>query len=152
MTDVERFLDSFRAFGRAPAPDVYERLFDPADGTVLHPGMRAPLAAGQVRAYMATYLAAIPDFCFEIQAWAERDGTMFVEARNSGTVGGAALEWNTVYCVTLRGDRVLRGRAYGDRVPLLARLMPDMTLAQAASLGAPAPGLDVGHGTQQSAR
>jgi predicted ester cyclase len=142
VTDVERFLDRFRAFGRAPAPEVYERLFEPTEGTVLHPGMTAPLGFKQVRAYMATYLAAIPDFRFEIQTWAERDGTVFVEARNSGTVGGAPLEWSTVYCVTLRGDRVLRGRAYGDRVPLLARLVPEMTLAQAASLGAPAPGLD----------
>ena len=53
-------------------------------------------------------------------------------------------KWGTVYCVTLRGDRVLRGRAYGDRVPLLARLMPEVTLAEAVGLGAPAPGLDVG--------
>ena len=97
-----------------------------------------------LRAYMATYLAAIPDFRFDIQTWAERDGTVFVEAANTGTVGGEPLAWNTVYCVTLRGDRVLRGRAYADRVPLLARLVPDMTLAQVASLGAPAPGLDVG--------
>jgi ketosteroid isomerase-like protein len=148
MNDVERFLDRFRAFGRAPAPEVYEQLFDPVDGTVLHPGMPAPLPVRQVRAYMATYLAAIPDFRFEVQGWAERDGTVFVEARNGGTVGGEALAWNTVYCVTLRGDRVLRGRAYGDRVPLLARLMPEMTLAQAASLGAPAPGLDVGAGNE----
>lgn len=64
--------------------------------------------------------------------------------RNSGSPGGAPLEWGTVYCVTLRGDRVLRGRAYGDRVPILARLLPEMTLAQAAAIGAPAPGLDVG--------
>ena len=90
-------------------------------------------------------IVRIGDFRFEIAQWAERDGTVFVEARNSGRPGGGeTLEWGTVYCVTLRGDRVLRGRAYGDRVPLLARLMPDVTLAQAAALGAPAPGLDVG--------
>jgi ketosteroid isomerase-like protein len=144
MSDVQGFLDRFRAFGRAPSPERYEALFDPAEGTVLHPGMRAPLPAAQVRAYMATYLAAIPDFRFEVETWAERDGTVFVEASNTGTVGGAPLAWRTVYCVSLRGDRVLRGRAYGDRVPLLARLLPEMTLAQAADLGAPAPGLDVG--------
>ncbi|WP_059014666.1 nuclear transport factor 2 family protein [Mycobacterium sp. M26] len=147
MTDVDRFLDRFAGFGRAPDPDKYEDLFDPADGTVLHPGMITPLHRNQVRAYMATYLAGVPEFRFEIVEWAERDGTVFVEARNSGRPGGAeVLEWGTVYCITLRGDRVLRGRAYGDRVPLLARLMPEVTLAQAAALGAPAPGLDVGEG------
>ena len=144
MTDVERFLERFRGFGRRPDPVTYEDLFDPGDGTVLHPGMRTPLGRRQVRAYMTTYLASIPGFRFEVETWAERDGTVFVEARNSGTVGGSPLEWRTVYCVTLRGDRVLRGRAYGDRLPVLARLSPDMTLEQAANLGAPAPGLDVG--------
>ena len=145
MTDVERFLARFADFGGAPDPDKYEDLFDPTDGTVLHPGMTAPLHRDQVRAYMTTYLAGVPEFRFEIAEWAERAGTVFVEARNSGRPGGGEpLEWGTVYCVTLRGERVLRGRAYGDRVPLLARLMPDLTLAQAAALGLPAPGLDVG--------
>ena len=144
MTDTERFLARFRDFGSAPDPDKYENLFDPTDGTVLHPGMVAPLHRNQVRAYMTTYLAGVPAFRFEIVQWAERDGTVFVEAKNSGTPGGEPMEWGTVYCVTLRGDRVLRGRAYGDRVPILARLIPDMTLAQAAAIGAPAPGMDVG--------
>ena len=146
MTEVQRFLARFADFGAAPNPDKYESLFDPVDGTVLHPGMTAPLHRDQVRAYMATYLAGVSEFGFEIAEWAERNGTVFVEARNSGRpAGGERLEWGTVYCVTLRGDRVLRGRAYGDRVPLLARLMPDLTIAQAAALGAPAPGLDVGN-------
>ena len=142
---VHRFLERFADFGAAPDPDKYQSLFDPQEGTVLHPGMVAPLRRDQVHAYMTTYLAGVPEFHFDIAEWAERGDTVFVEARNSGRPGsGEVLEWGTVYCVTLRGDRVLRGRAYGDRVPLLARLMPEVTLAQAAELGAPAPGLDVG--------
>lgn len=145
MTALSRFLENFADFGHAPNPDKYENLFDPEDGTVLHPGMTTPLHRNQVRAYMSSYLAGVLDFRFEIATWAEHDGTVFLEARNTGRPGGGEpLEWGTVYCVTLRGDRVLRGRAYGDRVPLLARLMPDLTLAEAAALGAPAPGLDVG--------
>jgi hypothetical protein len=145
MTDSERFLERFRDFGSAPDPDKYENLFDPTDGTVLHPGMTAPLHRNQVRAYITTYLAGIVNFRFEITQWAERDGTVFVEACNSGNPGGGEpMTWGSVYCVTLRGDRVLRGRAYADRVPVLARLLPDMTLAQADAIGAPAPGMDVG--------
>ena len=145
MTDTERFLERFRDFGSAPDPDKYENLFDPQDGTVLHPGMVAPIHRNQVRVYMTTYLAGIPEFRFEIVQWAERDGTVFVEARNSGRPGGSeAMTWGSVYVITLRADRVLRGRAYADRVPVLARLLPDMTLAQAAAIGAPAPGMDVG--------
>lgn len=145
MSDLDRFLERFGDFGRSPDPDRYENLFDPADGTVLHPGMTHPLHRNQVRVYMATFLAGVPGFRFEIVHWAERDGTVFVEALNSGRPGGGeTIHWGTVYCVTLRGDRVLRGRAYGDRVPLLARLVPQMTLAEAAALGAPAPGLAPG--------
>ena len=145
MTAVQRFVEDFADFGDAPNPDKYENLFDPVEGTVLHPGMATPLHRNQVRAYMSSYLAGVPEFRFEIAEWAERDGTVFLEARNTGRPGGGEpLEWGTVYCVTLRGDRVLRGRAYGDRVPLLARLTPDLTLAQVAALGAPAPGLDLG--------
>jgi hypothetical protein len=142
---VQRFLERFADFGGAPDPDKYESLFDPHEGTVLHPGMLAPLHRDQVRAYMTAYLAGVLEFRFDIAEWAGHGDTVFVEARNSGRPGGGdVLEWGTVYCVTLRGDRVLRGRAYGDRVPLLARLMPELTLSPAADLGAPAPGLDVG--------
>src|SRR5271166_2548645 len=60
MTELQRFLDRFADFGGAPDPDKYENLFDPVDGTVLHPGMTAPLHRNQVRAYMNTYLAGVP--------------------------------------------------------------------------------------------
>ena len=78
MTDVQRFLERFADFGGAPDPDKYESLFDPVDGTVLHPGMTAPLHRDHVRAYMATYLAGVSEFRFEIAEWAERNGTVFV--------------------------------------------------------------------------
>ena len=115
MSEVQSFLERFADFGSAPDPDKYENLFDPVDGTVLHPGMTTPLHQDQVRAYMTSYLAGVSEFQFEIAGWAERDGTVFVEARNSGRPGGGErLEWGTVYCVTLRGDRVLRGRCIVD--------------------------------------
>ncbi|MFN8640411.1 MAG: hypothetical protein U0802_01630 [Candidatus Binatia bacterium] len=99
MTGVDRFLDHFADFGRAPDREVRGAV-RPADGTVLHPGMTAPLHRSQVRAYMTTYLAGVPGFRFEIAEWAERDGTVFVEARNSGRPGGGErLEWGTVCCV-----------------------------------------------------
>jgi hypothetical protein len=39
---------------------------------------------------------------------------------------------------------VLRGRAYADRIPILGRLLPDMTIGEAAALDGPAPGLTDG--------
>lgn len=136
MSEIEAFLAKFGAFGSRPSAAAYEDLFDPAEGTVLHPGMTRPLHRNQVREYMTRYLDAIAGFGFVIESWAERDGTVFVEARNQGQVGGESLRWNTVYCVTLRG------RAYADRIPILGRLFPEMTLGEAAALEAPAPGLN----------
>ncbi len=141
MTDVERFLERFAAFGATPDPALYEGLFDPADGTVLHPGMEAPLHRDKVRDYMTLFLATIQEFHFDIVRWATDGEAVFVEAANRGVIGGERLEWGTIYRIVLRGDRVLAGRAYGDRVPLLARLSPTMTLAEAAGMGSVAPGL-----------
>ncbi len=137
--NAEKFLARFADFGAAPTPEKYEQLFDPEHGTVLHPGMLEPVHRDGVRAYMTGYLETVRGFRFEIVAWAEREGTVFVEATNSGTLGGTNRTWGSVYCITLRGDRVLRGRAYADRVPLLACLAPDLSLRDAAALGAPAP-------------
>ena len=141
MDDVSKFLERFAAFGHNANAEIYEDLFDPDEGTVLHPGMIEPLHRNGVREYMTRYLETIPDFGFRVLHSAESDGTVFVEAQNSGTIGGEKLSWNTVYCVTLRGSRVLRGRAYADRIPILGRLFPDMTLGDAAAMSTVAPGL-----------
>jgi len=138
--NVERFLERFAAFGAEPSAERYEDLFDPLEGEVLHPGMTAPLHRDLVREYMAAYLATVPGFRFEIVRWAEQGGVVFVEARNEGRPGGEKLAWPSVYRIVLRGDRVLSGQAFLDRVPLLAALVPDATLESVAGAGAVAPG------------
>ena len=147
MTDAERFLERFSAFGRDASPEVYEDLFDPEDGTVLHPGMQAPLHRRHVRQYMAGVLALLQGFRFEVTRSCSSGTTVFVEARNSATVGGVPIEWNTVYSITLRGDRVLCGRAYFDRLPVLALAMPDLSLREAAAMAPPGvpPAADPGN-------
>lgn len=142
MTDAEKFLARFRAFGAKPDPDAYVELFDPTDGTVLHPGMREPLHRDHVHAYMSAYLQAMPNFRFEPKRWAVSGDTIFIEATSTAEPGGAPLEWDICYCIQLRGDRVLAGRAYTDRVPMLARLTPNATLAQVASAAALIPGME----------
>ena len=133
MTDPETFLTRFRRFGATPAPVLYEDLFDPEEGTVLHPGMKEPLHGREVGAYMERVLLTLPGFGFEILTTAVEGDTLFVEARNRADLGGETVVWNTVYCLTLRGSRVLRGRAYFDRIPLMARLFPTVALAEAAA-------------------
>ena len=45
MTDAEKFLARFRAFGAKPDPDAYVEPFDARDGTVLLRGERVLRAA-----------------------------------------------------------------------------------------------------------
>jgi limonene-1,2-epoxide hydrolase len=142
MTDAEKFLARFRAFGAKPDPDAYVELFDARDGTVLHPGMREPLQRNHVHAYMSAYLRAMPGFRFEVLRHAIMGDTIFIEATSRAAPGGEPLEWGICYCIRLRGERVLAGRAYADRVPLLARLTPNATLAEAAGVAALLPGLE----------
>jgi ketosteroid isomerase-like protein len=142
VTDAEKFLARFRAFGANPDPDADVELFDPTDGTVLHPGMREPLHRDPVHAYMSAYLKAMPNFRFEPKRFAVSGDTIFIEATSTAEPGGAPLEWGICYCIQLRGDRVLAGRAYTDRVPMLARLTPNATLAEAAGGAALLAGLE----------
>lgn len=139
MNDADRFLERFAQFGRTPSPELYEQLYA-EEGTVLHPGMTQPVHRRNVAAYMAGVLATLPEFGFEILTSCAGPGLVFVEALNSARLNGERVEWKTVYCISLEGDRVLRGRAYFDRIPLLARVFPTLTLSEAAALGVPAPG------------
>jgi limonene-1,2-epoxide hydrolase len=134
MADAERFLERFRAFGRDPSPESYEQLFDPEEGTVLHPGMTEPLPRSQVGKYIAGVLSTLKEFRFEITASCAAGDRVFAEARNSAIVGGERVEWDSVYSIVLRGDRVLRGRAYFDRIPVLARLAPALPLGEANAM------------------
>ena len=125
MHATERWVERFREFGAQPNPSRYVALFDP-EGTVFDSGMERPLKATEVATHMDGILKMMPDFHFSISRWRERDGTVFVDALNSATIAGRKLLWDAVYCVTLRDDRVIRGRRYYDRAPLLARLSPTL--------------------------
>jgi ketosteroid isomerase-like protein len=118
--DREGFLVRFAQFGRDPTPGRYLDLFD-AEGTVQHPGMPRPLAGQEIAGFIATALSAMPDFRLRPLRWCARDDTLFVEAACSATVRGAHIIWPAIYCVTLREDRVIRGRSYYDRAAILSR-------------------------------
>jgi ketosteroid isomerase-like protein len=123
MSMIEQWVEQFRGFGARPSPERYAALFDP-EGTVFDPGMERPLPATEVTPHMAGILKLMPDLHFTIARWRAQGDTVFVEAHNSATVAGQKMLWDAVYCVRLREGRVIRGRRYYDRVPLLARMSP----------------------------
>jgi limonene-1,2-epoxide hydrolase len=119
--DAEAFVARFSRFGRDPTPAHYLDLFDP-EGTVQHPGMARPLAGEEIHGFIATALSAMPDFRLRPLRWCARGDRVFVEAVSSGSVGDARAVWSAIYCLTLRGDRVIRGRSYYDRAQIVSQL------------------------------
>jgi hypothetical protein len=122
----ESALVRFQAFGAAPSVAGYLDLFDP-DGTVQHPGMSQPLHGGAIGEFIAAALTAVPDFTMTPVRWCARDDTVFVEARNTGTVSDRRVVWPSIYRLILRAGRVLDGRAFYDRAAVLAHTDASLT-------------------------
>jgi hypothetical protein len=134
--DVAGFLERFRAFGEKPCAATYLPLFHPG-ATLFDSGMERPLRVPEIPAHIEGVLALVPDFRMVSERWRERGGTVFVEAANRATLGGRSVEWPSVYCVDLAGDRVIRGRRYYDRRPLFALVDPALPALPALAPGPP---------------
>jgi ketosteroid isomerase-like protein len=125
MSNVERWVEKFKGFGDRPNPERYVNLFDP-EGTVFDSGMDRPLTVTEMGPHMDGILTFMPDLHITVNRWRAQDDTVFVDAQNSATIAGHKTLWDAVYCVTLRGDRVIRGRRYYDRAQLLRRVHPTL--------------------------
>jgi len=125
VPDWQCFMDRFASFGREPGIEKYLDLFDPR-GTVKHPGMEKPIAGDEIAAFISSALANMPDFLLRPTRWCHKHDTLFVEAECSGSVGGRRARWPALYCLALRGERVLRGRAYYDRATVLCLADPNL--------------------------
>ncbi|MBI3245207.1 MAG: nuclear transport factor 2 family protein [Deltaproteobacteria bacterium] len=125
MSSIAQWVEKFREFGAQPSPDRYAVLFDP-EGTVFDSGMERPLKATEVAPHMKGILKLMPDLHITVNRWRARNDTVFVDAQNSATIASRKILWDAVYCVTLREGRVIRGRRYYDRAPLLARVSPTL--------------------------
>lgn len=116
-------LERFRAFGSQPDVERYLDLFDP-EGTVVHPGMAAPVRGAGIREFIEGALRQVPDFRLEPMRWCGHGDLVFVEARNTGTVGGHKVAYPSVYRLVTRSGRVLSGQAFYDRAAVLSHLEP----------------------------
>lgn len=134
--EIERFLALFRRFGAAPCVEFYLAFFDP-EATLFDSGMPRPITVPEIPEHIEGILKLVPDFEMTPERWRFREPTIFVEAHNQASFGKELVEWPSVYCIDLRGDRVIRGRRYYDRRPLLARLSPELAAKPAFDGGAP---------------
>jgi SnoaL-like protein len=123
ITDAERFVARFTELWAAPEPDEYATLWH-EDGTLLHPGMEAPIAADEIPGYVRRLLDALPDITLEPTSWAARDDTVLIEWTIRATFGDEPVSWNGADRFTLRGDRAVQGVAYFDTLPIWQRVNP----------------------------
>ncbi|MEZ5412199.1 MAG: hypothetical protein R2761_29475 [Acidimicrobiales bacterium] len=139
--DLDGFYRRFTAWGADATIDGYVDLFDPS-ATLFDSGMPEPLPASGIRALITRTLGLLEGFRFEPVRHGRSSpehgaDTLFLEARNSAVLAGEPITWPAVYAVTVRGDRVLRGRRYYDQAAILPAAM-------AAALPAEHPHPDAG--------
>jgi hypothetical protein len=119
--DADGFLKRFSLFGGEPTAERYVDLFAPT-GTVQHPGMPHPLSGEEIRKFISTVLALMPDFRLQPVSWCSHGELVFVEAMTTGSARGAHAVWPAIYCVKLYGGRVVTGRSYYDRAEIFSQL------------------------------
>lgn len=121
--DLASFLGRFCSFGAEPSVETYMPLFHP-DVSLFDDGMERPVGYDEIPASITATLALAQGFRMVPERWRARDGAVLVEARNEATILGTPCRWQSVYRVQLAGDRVIDGRRYYDRAPLLATFDP----------------------------
>lgn len=120
--DLDGFYQRFTAWGANATVDGYVDLFHP-DATLFDSGMPEPLPASGIPGLITRTLALLEGFRFEPVRQGRGPDTLYLEARNSAMLQGEPVTWPAVYCVTVRGDRVLRGRRYYDQAAILPAAM-----------------------------
>lgn len=141
---VASFLERFFRFGAEPGVETSPPLFHP-DVTLFDDGMERPVGYEEIPASITATLALAQGFRMVPERWRHRDGVVFVEARNEATILGTPCRWQSVYRVHLDGDRVIDGRRYYDRAPLLATFdpatprLPSLAPEEADGIASPEP-------------
>jgi len=107
----ERFAAHFREM---LAPDV--RLIQPQLPTVT--GRR-----GFEEQFVRPLFALIPDVRGEVERWAARGETLYIELTLSGTLGGRPVSWRVCDRVTLRDGLAIERESYFDPGPLIAAVI-----------------------------
>jgi ketosteroid isomerase-like protein len=97
-------------FRQLLAPDV--RLIQPQMPTVV--GHRA-----FEERFVKPMFEAIPDLHGNVERWAARGGTIYIELTLSGTLAGRALSWRACDRITLRDGMAVERESYFDPTPLI---------------------------------
>lgn len=121
---LEGFVEGWRApagpeafaahFREMLAPDV--RLIQPQLPTIT--GRR-----GFEEEFVRPLFALIPDVRGEVERWAARGETLYIELTLRGTLGGRPISWRVCDRVSLRDGVAIERESYCDPGPLLAAVI-----------------------------
>ncbi len=126
-TDAQAWVASFAEGWRAPrGPDAFAAHFRDwlaPDVRLIQP--QRPTLVGR-RAFEERFVrplfALIPDIHADVEDWAARGDTLYIELTLRGTVGGRELSWRACDRVTLRDGVALERHSYFDPAPVLAAI------------------------------
>jgi ketosteroid isomerase-like protein len=125
VENAERFVATFSEIWADPDPSRFNEILS-ENGTLLHPGMKAPLPGSQVPAYVERITRSFPDISLRVKRWAASGDDVLIEWTITTTLAGSRVEVPGADRFTLRDGRAIEGVAYFDTLPLWALLEPEM--------------------------
>jgi ketosteroid isomerase-like protein len=122
---AEAWVREFSAGWSAPAgPEQFvahfERVVDP-EIRLIQPQLPELVGIEEFRSgFVAPLFALMPDIRGEVERWAARGDTIYIEVTMHGTLGGKPLRFRACDRVTLRDGKAVERETYLDPTPLLA--------------------------------
>jgi hypothetical protein len=75
------------------------------------------------RRFVGPLFALIPDLYGEVERWAAREDTLYIELTLRGTLGRRAIAWRACDRITLCDGLAIERESYYDSTPLLAAMV-----------------------------
>lgn len=122
MEIAEDFVARFSRFWADPRPeDLVMLLTD--DVVLVQPLGTATSGIEEAQAAFAKLFDWLPDLRAEVDGWALRGSSLFIEFRLSATLGGRRVEWPVVDRFELRGNKAVKRVSYFDALPLVGKVL-----------------------------
>ena len=119
---TEAWYGLFKAFADSPSASAYVSLFQP-DAVIVDGGLTSSYGGADIARSAELLLKAIPDLKIKPVRSSSRNGSVFIETENCGSLDGKAVSWGTCYVATLTGDLASRFRIYADHTQILKPLL-----------------------------
>lgn len=121
-TVAAQFVQRFGQTWANPSPERLNNLVHPdiAFTQPLEPTLRGHQEAA---AFWRRVFTLIPDLRGEIVSWGYRAGTVYIELRMIGTLGGKPIEWITLDRIRLEDGTVRQRTAYFNPLPLVRAVL-----------------------------